>query len=140
MKITFFELLHEPFVDLGLVADGCEKSCKVDPKRVQIRRKMNTEKHGFRFRNGKKYTPSLDVPKCIKMRSFLRFPVLLCSGKMCRNHVKLRKNIAKLYPKNAHPGFAIAELTALPPSRQNGHPERFGPRPGHALDGRQQFS
>ena len=37
------------------------------------------------------------------------------------------------------PGFAIAKLTPPPPRRQNGHSERFGSRPGHALDGKRQY-
>ena len=42
-------------------------------------------------------------------------------------------------PKNRRPGLAIAELTAPPPSRQNGHSEGFGPRRGHALHGSKRF-
>ena len=43
----------------------CQKTCKIYTKRVQIRRKMSTKKHGFRYRKRKKYTPARDVPKCV---------------------------------------------------------------------------
>ena len=36
----------------------CQKTCKIYTKRVQIRRKMSTKKHGFRYRKRKKYTPT----------------------------------------------------------------------------------
>ena len=52
---------------------------------------MSTNKHGSRSRTGKKYTPSLDVPDSVKMRSLLLFTVLHCSGKVCRHHVNWQK-------------------------------------------------
>ena len=36
----------------------CQKTCKIYTKRVQIRREMSTNKHGFRYRKRKKYTPT----------------------------------------------------------------------------------
>ena len=53
---------------------------------------------------------------------------------------KMTESEAKFDHKDKHPGLAIAELTAPPPRRQNGHSERFGSRPGHALDGKRQYS
>ena len=50
---------------------------------------MTTKIKGFWSRSGKNYTSSLDVPERVKMRSLLLFPILLCSGKVCRSHVKL---------------------------------------------------
>ena len=52
---------------------------------------MTTKKYGSQSRNGKKNTPSLDVPERVKMRSLLLFTVLHCFGKVCRNQCDSRK-------------------------------------------------
>ena len=54
---------------------------------------MSTKKYSTGFCNGKKNTPSLHLRKCIKMRSFWSFPVLLCSRHGCRIRSKLSKII-----------------------------------------------
>ena len=41
-----------------LLGESVKKTCKIYTKRVQIRRKMSTKKHGFRYRKRKKYTPT----------------------------------------------------------------------------------
>ena len=68
---------------------------------------MITKKHALRFCNGQKRTPLLDLRKCIKTRSFLSFPVLLCSRHGRRNCSKSSKIHHKMITKNATPGLAM---------------------------------
>ena len=60
---------------------------------------MSTKKHALRFCNGQKRTPLLDLRKCIKTRSFLSFPVLLCSRHGRRNCSKSSKIHHKMITK-----------------------------------------
>ena len=96
MKIANSELLHGPFVYLEQASRRVRKIMQSYAKIHKNHRKMSTENYGSRFRNCKKYTPSLDVPERVKMRSLLLFTVLHCSGKVCRHHVNWPENEAKL--------------------------------------------
>ena len=53
----------------------------------------NHKKCDARFCNGQKRTPSNDLQKCVKTRSFLLFPVLLCSRHGCKHRSKSSKII-----------------------------------------------
>ena len=74
------------------LSNGCPKSCKITPKCIENHRKMNTKKCGLRCCNGQKRTSSLHLQKCIKTRSFLLFPVLLCSCHGCKIAQNRRKS------------------------------------------------
>ena len=87
MEIANSELLHGPFIYLEHAFRRVRKIMQNYAKMHKNHRKMSTKKYGSRSRNGKKYTPSLDVPERVKMRSLLLFTVLHCSGKVCRHHV-----------------------------------------------------
>ena len=79
--------------------NGCTKSCKMTPKCITNQREMTMKKHRFQSYNGKKRTPSTELRNCMKTRSFLSFPVLLCSSSACRNRTKSSKNKYKLHRK-----------------------------------------
>ena len=95
MKITHFDVLGGPFVDL-------EQACRRVPTIMQNyakvhtkSRKMSTKEYGIRFCNGQKCTPSLHLRKCIKTRSFLSFPILFCSRHECKIVQNRRRLIKK---------------------------------------------
>ena len=61
------------------------KSYKNNAK-IQLKSPQNKNtKYAIRYCNGQKRTPSLDLRKRIKTRSFVSFPVLLCSHHGCKN-------------------------------------------------------
>ncbi len=70
---------------------------------------MSTKKYRIRCCNGQKPTPSLDLRKRIKTRSFLSFPVLLCSHHGCKNRENLYKIHDKMITKNTTPGVAMVK-------------------------------
>ena len=71
--------------------DGSLKSCKITPKCNTNHREMSMKKHKFRSRNAQKRTPSTDLQNCIKTRSLLSLPVLLCARHGCKNRSKSLK-------------------------------------------------
>ena len=68
--------------------DGIPKSCKMTPKCMTNHREISMKKYRFRSRNAQKRTPSTDLQNCIKTRSLLSFPVLLCSRHGCKNEFR----------------------------------------------------
>ena len=60
---------------------------------------MSTKTHRFRFCIDQKRTPSLHLQNCIKTRSFLSFPQLLCSRHGCKNRSKSSKIYHKITTK-----------------------------------------
>ena len=66
MKIANSELLHGPFVHPEQAFRRVRKIMQNYAKMHKNHRKMSTKKYGSRCRNGKKYTPSLDVPECVR--------------------------------------------------------------------------
>ena len=82
------------------LSNGCPKSCKITPKCIENHRKMNTKKCGFRCCNDQKCTSSLHLQKCIKTRSFLYFPVLLCLHHGRKNRSKSSKIDHEMITKN----------------------------------------
>ena len=70
---------------------------------------MSTKKYRVRCCNGQKPTPSLDLRKRIKTRSFVSFPVLLCSHHGCKNREILYKIHDKMITKNTTPGVAMVK-------------------------------
>ena len=86
----------------------------MDAKIAKNRRKFvqsDHEKYEARCCNGKRHTPSTDLRKCIKMRSFLSFQVLLCSRHGCKNRSKSSKTGFCMDPTNFR--FKIHEISAI---------------------------
>ena len=93
IKFTHFDVLREPFVDL-------EQASRRMPKIVQNYAKMQLK--SSQNEHEKTCAPVSQWPKThvvaglrkyIKTRSFLSFPVLLCSRHECKNHSKSSKII-----------------------------------------------
>ena len=70
---------------VALLTQWMQKSLKI----VENSSQNDHKKYDARYCNGKKRTPSLDLRKRIKTRSFLSFPVLLCPRHGCKNRWKL---------------------------------------------------
>jgi len=88
IKITHFDALRGPFVDLEQASRRVHKIMQNYAKMHLKSPQNDHEKHALRSCNGKKGTPTRDVPERVKMRSLLRCPVLLCFRKVLRNHAK----------------------------------------------------
>ena len=69
---------------------------------------MSIKKHKFRSRNAKKRTPSTDLQNCIKTRSLLSLPVLLCARHACKNRSKSLKIYHKITTKSTNAVVAMA--------------------------------
>ena len=87
--------------------DGSPKSCKMTPKCMTNHREMSMKKHKFRSCNAKKRTPSTDLQHCIKTRSLLSLPVLLCARHGCKNRSKSLKFYHKITTKNTNAVVAM---------------------------------
>ncbi len=77
------------------------------PKCITNRREMSMKKHKFRSCNAKKRTPSTDLQHCIKTRSLLSLPVLLCALHGCKNRSKSLKFYHKITTKNTNAVLAM---------------------------------
>ena len=69
---------------------------------------MSMKKHKFRSRNAQKRTPSTDLQNCIKTRSLLSLPVLLCARHACKNRSKSLKIYHKITTKSTNAVVAMA--------------------------------
>ena len=70
-------------------------------------REMSMKKHKFRSCNAQKRTPSTDLQNCIKTRSLLSLPALLCSRHGCKNRSKSLKFYHKITTKSTNAVVAI---------------------------------
>ena len=73
----------------ALLTPCMQKSLKI----VENSPQNDHKKYESRCCNDQKHTPSTDLRKCSETRSFLSFPVLLCSRHGCRIHSKSLKII-----------------------------------------------
>ena len=64
-------------------------------------------KYRFRSRNAQKRTPSTDLQNCIKTRSLLSLPVLLCARHACKNRSKSLKFYHKISTKSTNAVVAM---------------------------------
>ena len=87
--------------------DGSSKSCKMTPKCITNHREMSMKKHKFRSCNAQKRTPSTDLQNCIKTRSLLSLPVLLCARHACKNRSKSLKFYHKITTKSTNAVVAM---------------------------------
>ena len=83
------------------------KSLKIVENSLQ----SDHNKYEARCCNGKRHTPSTDLRKCIKTRSFLSFQVLLCSRHECKNRSKSSKTGFCMDPTNFR--FKIHEISTI---------------------------
>ena len=91
IKITHFDVLRGPFVDLEQASRRVPKIMQNYTK-IHIKSPQNDHKIIWHpVLQWSRRTPSLHLRKCIKMRSFLSFPVLLCSRHGCKNRSKSSK-------------------------------------------------
>ena len=74
---------------VALLTPCMQKSLKI----IQNSPQNDHKKYEARCCNDQKHTPSTDLRKCSETRSFLSFPVLLCSRHGCRIRSKLSKII-----------------------------------------------
>ena len=119
VKITSFDLLRGPFIHRDQASRWVPKIMQNDAK-MHLKSPQNEhEKTWPRCCNGQKRTPSLDLRKCIKLRSFLSFPVLLCSRHGCKNCSKSSKIHYKMTTKNTKPGVALVKNTCRRPTCEN---------------------
>ena len=87
--------------------DGRPKSCKMTPKCITNHREIIMKKHKFRSCNAQKRTPSTDLQNCIKTRSLLSLPVLLCARHACKNRSKSLKFYNKITTKSTNAVVAM---------------------------------
>ena len=87
--------------------NGIPKSCKMTPKCMTNHREISVKKYRFRSRNAQKRTPSTDLQNCIKTRSLLSFPVLLCSRHGCKNRSKSLNIYHQITTKNTNAAVAM---------------------------------
>ena len=93
IKITHFDVLQGPFIHRDHASRRASKSLRNDVK-MHLKSPQNEhEKTCIPLLQLSKRTPSLDLRKCIKLRFFLLFPVLLCSRHGCKNRSKSSKII-----------------------------------------------
>ena len=74
---------------VALLTPCMQKSLKI----VENSSQNDHKKYESRCCNDQKHTPSTDLRKCSETRSFLSFPVLLCSRHACRIRSKSSKII-----------------------------------------------
>ena len=121
-----------------MLPDGSPKSCKMTPKCITNHREMTMKKHRFRSCNAQKRTPSTDLQNCIKTRSLLSFPVLLCSRHGCKNRSKSSKIYHKITTNNTNPDVAMVSNARRRPTCDNATKRvHFYPSPccfAHAMD------
>ena len=68
---------------------------------------MSMKKHRFRSCNAQKRTPSTDLQNCIKTRSLLSLPVLLCARHGCKNRSKSLNIYHKITTKSTNAVVAM---------------------------------
>ena len=86
------------------------------PKCITNHREMSMKKHKFRSCNAQKRTPSTDLQNCIKTRSLLSLPVLLCARHGCKNRSKSLKFYHKITTKSTNAVVAIARNARCRPT------------------------
>ena len=72
---------------------------------------MSMKKHKFPSCNAQKRTPSTDLQNCIKTRSLLSLPVLLCARHACKNRSKSFKFYHKITTKSTNAVVAMVRNT-----------------------------
>ena len=102
MEITQFELLRGRFTYRD---QASRRELKIMQKWRQNASQITAKwawKNKFRSCNAKKRTPSTDLQHCIKTRSLLSLPVLLCARYGCKNRSKSLKFYHKITIKNTN--------------------------------------
>ena len=107
MKITRFELLRGPFINRYQASTRELKIMQNDAQMHHKSRRNEHEKNRFRSCNAQKRTPSTDLQNCIKTRSLLSFPVLLCARHGCKNRSKSLKIYHRIATTNTDAGVAM---------------------------------
>ena len=90
----------------------------------------------------KKGTPTRDAPERVKMWSLFPVPDFALLPKSVAKSRKTAEKRSEIRSQKGTPRVSQSQnskLTPPPPRRQNGYSERFGSRPGHALDGKRQY-